>query len=541
MTAYQYAKGLVLPAPIGGMNTDQPIAAMDPSYATWMCNIDADNQFCRMRGGYRIHATIPKQGASFGGNILALGVFGRGSSSKMFAYAQGFRTAVVNAVFDVSTTTATHVYDTIDNLPDEVIWVNYKSSASFVVESTFSTYPTTADGTVWADGWVSSGGVKLQLGPSVWYKNRLYTAPSSGSNVYYGTVGQITGNITNPVFPVGEVFSYSSSIRFMGTFSASDGIILQEYIAFGNSYGEVLVYTGDYPGSSSFQLIGKFLIGEPIGYRVNCTIQYRNDCLVVTRTGLFSLRDLITKGNQTAVEQSVSKNINNYWIQLFSNYVETTSNTSANLLGVYCEEQKKIYILVPGHIDRTGVYSDTYATMFVYNTETAAWNLHTIVISAGVIRVGNLCCYKGEIYFAANMQNGSGNAFVIKLNRGLYSDELLGIPGTNLSYSFLLESAYAVYGDQQAVTKLGSYQPIVKHDLPSFAVGARIDFGLKTVAITSPNAPSGVSKPTTSASGEGSFFQYTLTGSGYEDPALSTTGFEFYSMNATLQKGGPLS
>lgn len=544
MTAYQFAKGLVLPAPVMGMNVEDPIAAMDPLYATWLCNVDAENQYCQLRGAYRIHASIPLVAPDTWSTILALGVYGVGSSQKMFAYVQGGSgVSNVNRVIDVSSSgTGTLAYSTASSSPDEAIWVNYKSYGSFITEVATSEAPTYS-GSAWADGWLGIAGARSQIGASVWYKNRLYTAangtggPTLG-NVSYGDVGQITGTAAN-FFPVGDVFVYDPNIKAMGTFSSTNGVITQEYIVFVNSYGETLVYTGDYPGSTSWQIVAKFIVGEPIGYRTNSGFAYRNDFLIITKTGLFSCRDLMTQGNQAALEQSISKKIDNYWKDLFSNYPTPSGNTIGNSTGAYSETQRKIYILVPGHIDQAGVYNSTNYTMFVYNTDSGAWNIHKITGYSGWT-YGNIVCYKGDIYFSASPSSGS-TAYVIKLDTTVFSDEVLTSVGTYTSYAPEVYSAYAVYGEQQAVTRLGSYQPIVEHDLPQFSVKATIDFGLRTASPTYPNSAAGVSKPSTSVGGEGTFFQYVLSGATKVSNTTSTTGFKFYSMNATLQKGGPLS
>lgn len=532
MTAYQFAKGLVLPAPVMGMNVEDPIAAMDPLYATWMCNVDAENQYCQVRGGYRVYASIPIVAPDLGTLILCLGVYGVGSSQKMYAYVQGGSGAGVNRVIDVSNPgTGTLAFSCVDGVADEATWVSYKSYASFLIEAFIgvSSIPTTNAGGGWSSGWIGQ-----QLGASVWYKNRIYTASSGNGTVYYGSIGQITGTLTES-FPVGDVFVYSNTVKAMGTFSSINGVIAQEYIVFANSYGEVLVYTGDYPASSSWQIAAKFYLGEVLGYRTNSGFAYKNDFLIITKTGLYSCRELMAQGTQGAIEQSISKKIDNYWRDLFSYY--TTPIYEDNLLGTYSDKYRKIYILVPGHINQSGTYSSSDYTMFVYNTDTGAWNIHKVPGFTGWV-YGSVVCYKGDIYFGANSYQ---EAFIIKLDPTVFTDEILTAQGTYQSYTPELNSAYAVYGEQQAVTRLGSYQPIVEHDLPQFSVKATIDFGLRSALPTYPNSAAGVSKPSTSVGGEGTFFQYVLSGATKVSSTSSTTGFKFYSMNATLQKGGPLS
>jgi hypothetical protein len=541
MTAYQFAKGLVLPAPVMGMNTEDPVAAMDPLYATWLCNVDAETQYCQMRGGYRIYGSIPLVAPDVWSIILSLGVYGVGSSQKLFAYVQGGSGgAGVNRVIDCSTAgTGTLAFSCVDNAADEAIWVNYKSRGSFLLEAfpIGSDWPT-YNGASWANGWIGAGGGKYRIGASVWYKSRIYTAENGNGTVYYGAVGQITGDVTTS-FPVGDVFTYDSNIKAMGTFSSTEGVISQEYIVFVNSYGEVLVYTGDYPGSSSWQIAAKFIIGEPLGYRTNSGFAYRNDFLIITKTGLFSCRQLMQQGNQAAIEQSISQKIDPYWKELFSYYPAISGSTIANSTGAYSETQRKVYVLAPGHIDSAGNYNSTDYTMFVYNTDNGAWNIHRVYGYSGWT-YGNIVCYKGDIYFGASPDSGS-TAYIIKLDNTVFTDEDITDPGEYLSYSPEIHSAYAVYGEQQAVTKLGSYQPIVEHDLPYFQINPHIDFELKRGAPTAPNAPAGVSKPNTSVGGEGTFFQYRFSGNTINGAETCLTGFKFYSMNATLQKGGPLS
>lgn len=528
MSLPRTAQPVVTPPPVSGMDQLSPLAAMDPTSATWLLNVDCENQYVKSRPGTSKHSRVTAV------VILGMGVYGFGSTQKLFAYvADGTAT---NKVYDVSTSTPSLVFTCADANADEAVWVPYNSRGTFVVESLATSSFATYDGSTWANAWVErSAGNKITLSPSAWYKSRVYAVYDN--LVYYDTaLNKVTG-VLNTTTPTQDVFTFSKSMSFICTFSQSDGVINQEYIAFGNVAGEILVYTGDNPGAANWAIAAKFKTPRPLGYRRGVVIQYQNDALLVTRSGLISMREMFVNGNDAAVQFSLSSKIDEYWATLFANVSEGGGSTYSNVCGVWAEKKQKLYIMVQGHISESGTYTTEDHTLLVMNTNTKAWSIYKIpqIYTGSLQNPGNMVVFNDEVYWA------SGPA-IIKLDETVFTDYIEDPFATASQQNFDIEISgpYQSYGGQNAITKVAGYQPIVDQGLRSLTVKARSDFGLKETLATTPAIQVGFSKPFCSVGVEGTFFQYVITGKTRVSSTNATKALSFYSMNVLFEKGGVL-
>lgn len=537
MTAFLTSKVQNFPAPVGGMDLFSPLAEMSMKNARFLVNIDPELSDVEMRRGYRMFSDFTALG-----EVLTLGVYGVGANQKLFAYVQG---ATVNEVYDITFGTPSLVYSCIDKTPDSGYWVNYNSKGSFINEwpasgdADFPTY----NGSSWSNGWVYENGQpsdsRSPIGPSAWYKSRLYTAPYAEENVLFGAINQISGEIPlKNTFPVGNVFTFNKNVRIVANFSQVDGSA-QELIAFVNSYGECLIYSGDYPGANTWQLIGKYFIGEVLSYRKNPYIRFRGDALIFTKLGLISLRDLLTKGEKGAIDEAITKKISPFWTASFKDAAYGTTMTEPT--AVFNEIDKKIYILKNEYSDfpySGGTWPDL-GTMFVYNTETGAWSVHKIKAEGSPL--GNLVVFNGEVYFTYNGNGVSANT-VVKLSSNSFYDELYD--GATERYLPEVVSAPFSFGNE-SVSKLNYIELIIQSDLKPLMLNVISDFSSTisgSVDITKPvGSTDSIQKPKALFGTEATFFQYVLNMDTPDplDPNPSE-GLRFYSINIGLSKGGAL-
>lgn len=518
------AQGQILPAPVRGVNFHDPLAAMDPTYATWLLNADADNQYVGNRGGYNIHAALPDSNYE----IRGLATYKSSGNDKLFSYGYS---AGNNVIYDVTNVGApVLVHTAAAGGLAEIIDFNFRGRTVFFNQYAATNDNKVYDGSTWANWGVTYGGNAVTPRSGTYYKNRFYI--SAASDVLFGDVDQVTGAIpTGNKFSVGNIFVYDRDVAWIATFSLSDGLVNQQYLAFGNYSGEVLVYSGDYPNSPTWGLVGRFLIGAPTSYA--SVIEYQGDAFIMTYTGLVSLKDLFLRGDKDATVDSISKNINPYWTKLVAR-LGNAIQIQAQPSGVYNKVDKKIYILVRGHYDVADVYTTTKSTMFVYNTNTGAWSMHSITSTINGLYPNNLTYFNGDVYF------GCGQ-YVVKLYKTIFADEILSAPTTYVGYSPDIRGAYQSYGGQNFVTKALSYQPIIEQDLPTFSVQASVDFGARTTGVSSPSGlVSGFNKPICLVGIIGTFFQYILTGNTKSGSTTSLIGLKLYSTNVIYQKGGLL-
>lgn len=145
------------------------------------------------------------------------------------------------------------------------------------------------------------------------HKGRLYVFNSNTAE--YSSIGQITG-----AMPAGQTFSFSEfldgqSILRAFSVTVQPGDQSQNVLAVFGSGGRVLVYSGDYPGSATWALIGKFDMPTPIsnvGF-----VEVDGDLWVSTQSYPYWFRDLFSGGAQTAYANSPGRAIENIWSGVF--------------------------------------------------------------------------------------------------------------------------------------------------------------------------------------------------------------------------------
>lgn len=522
----------ILPAPVKGANFIDPLSSIPQDMSPWLCNVDCENRAVRVRNGYRIHADTAD--VTVGLSILGMGVWGSGSTAKLLAYCQGG--AGNNRVIDCSTTTAANAYTTGSATPDEAQAFNFGGDFAFLHES--STAPTYFDGSVWGAPTLTIGGNPVKLGPSLYYKGRIIHVPNGTGVAYYGDVGQVAGAIdTNPSFNVGEVFAFSNVVAWTAQFSLSDGLVNQDYFAFGNDMGEVLIYSGDYPDHPEWEIAARLKIGIPIAYRTSPTIPYQNDALVLTYDGVVSLRDLFTAGNAQGLRDSTTRAINPYWAALVKDYTGIGSTVNVPS-GVYSDRERKVYILCLGFAGEDLSVDLEAATMFVLNTDTGAWSWHKITEvdgsrnGAGILGPGALCYYKGDIYYACRR-------YVFKLDRTSLLDTNIDSEA-DLGYTYQIHGAPTSLGETVSKKKVEGYEPIIKQLTPRNPVKLKcsVDMGREETAFVSITNTANVNKRFYSVGEVGTFFQYKIEGVTDAVAAATPGAIELYSTNIAFKKGG---
>lgn len=144
------------------------------------------------------------------------------------------------------------------------------------------------------------------------YKDRTYWA--IGSKLYYSDVAATTGLLGNS-FDFGQIFQNGKTIIFACSWSYNQGLSNEELLVVGNDAGEVLIYSGDWPAATNWQLVTRVRIPNPIGRIANSTlvvtkaIPLGQDILITTTRGVISLAAVVNGRAEDAVYYSVSRKI----------------------------------------------------------------------------------------------------------------------------------------------------------------------------------------------------------------------------------------
>lgn len=145
----------------------------------------------------------------------------------------------------------------------------------------------------------------------VWsFASRLFFVESGTQKAWYLGVDSIGGPAT--AFSLAGIFKRGGSLLFGARWSIDAGDGMDDKCVFVSTEGEVAVYSGTNPASSStWGLQGVYLIPPPLGK--NASINIGGDLMIATTIGLIPLSGAI-KSDQVAIEAtSFSRNIAPHW------------------------------------------------------------------------------------------------------------------------------------------------------------------------------------------------------------------------------------
>jgi len=527
-------QNVTLLPPVGGMNLKVPLANMDPIYSPYIQNFDSDGTKLKLRRAIRKHCEVTPLGQT----IYSLGVYGiYGAGYKLYAWTTDV--AATSTVYDVTSgvaSAATVVSDTVSLVYSS----NYNNRLWFASGSTAALTNTVFDGTSWAAPTFTYNGSAFGWRIIHGYKSRGYLflgQSSAGSEYYYtNTVGGVAGACSK--VNLGSIFSTNAGLAFITSFSMSDGVTNEEYIAFGDMAGEVAIYSGDYPGSASWRIVNKFQIGLPVDYQA--VIKYQNDALIMTMTGLVSLRNLFINGENSAFINNISEPIDSMWIKLASSNAFLFSNTPKTWSGAYWISENKIVIATYGGIDSEGNYDTSFSTFLVLDCASKAWTIYTWIQDTAIYgyTVNNLTYFDKNLYFTY----GSVVMKITASDSTFFLDSYAYSSSDN-NYPFKVYGAPQSLNDQSVNKKIEGFELLMRGDIDSanFGMLCASDFGrqisnrAKVSIQPQTSATDGFNRVKYSVGADGVFYQYRLEGTSTSVPQY---GMEIYSIVTLFNTGG---
>jgi hypothetical protein len=117
------------------------------------------------------------------------------------------------------------------------------------------------------------------------FKSRLYITELLTTKFWYGGIGAVNGALSS--FDVAQVLQSGGTIAALVVWSYNQGIGSEEFLVVISTLGEVLIYSGDYPAATNWQLAGRTQIPRPIGTR--SVIRVAQDVYVYTMRGIVAL------------------------------------------------------------------------------------------------------------------------------------------------------------------------------------------------------------------------------------------------------------
>lgn len=419
----------VIPPPVAGWSTKQPISAMDPMYSPEMENWFPDGGIVKLRAGSAIHATgvgttfVTGMGSltnAAGSFIVAIGTSsGRAYSSTSSGGAASDISGGVNFggpcnIFQFRD----RVFIKSGNLGDDV-------------------YHWTGAGNIALSNFVGPGGDDKDLVSIGSYKSRLYFSQYSVPSIWYpgGAAGvdAITGALTE--FPLSSLLQLGSGllvIYFAGSISSSTEAQGDDLFCVVTRFGEVLIFEGDNPGATTWSLIRRFKIPRPASEKA---FFYMGGSLcVITENGLISINDLM-RGKDAFAYPTLSDEIGSVFKDTYDATFGYIWNTGVHYpVGNYA-----ILGYSPDDI--------TPNAQLVYNSVSGAWTKFTGM---------EAYCW---LEFLGSLYYGSKSGKIMKADTGSL-DENPASAATYLTQTRKLRHAVNYFGEPRSTKRMVHARPI---------------------------------------------------------------------------------
>lgn len=264
-----------IPAPTGGWNARDSMAAMQPTDAVTLQNLIPRDLYCESRRGCIEHVT------GLGGSVESLLPYRGSTTPKLLAAADG-------ELWDVTTSGAPA---SLDSGFTTDLWQSAHHSDLLILTNGFDA-PMSFNGTALSD-LVITGVTATTLWGCSPFKGRMFYWQQNAQSYWYAAAGSYQGALVE--FDLSTVCSSGGTLVQVLTWTLDAGDGVDDLAVFLFSTGEALVYQGDDPGDSiNWAKIGSFKIGEPISIRSHA--QVANTEIIATRDGYLDLSAALKSG-----------------------------------------------------------------------------------------------------------------------------------------------------------------------------------------------------------------------------------------------------
>jgi hypothetical protein len=436
------------PAPVGGWNARDALAAMKPTDAVTLENWFPGTSYVEMRGGYANHAT----GMTGSGKTCAV-YNGLTGANKMF-------TATASGVYDTSSAGAVGA-SVAARTNGKHQWLNYGDGTNnYLIMVNGVDKPLYYDGTNWiavdaASSPALTGLTTTSIVSVNDFKDRLIFIEKNSLNFWYLASGAAGGALTK--FSLNGVAQKGGYLMAMATLTIDAGDGPDDRAVFITSEGEVIIYVGTNPSSAtSWAMVGRYALGKPLGRR--CFAQYGADLIVLTENGAFPLSQAI---QSEAIDFKLA----------LSFKIENAFTAAARSYGSNFGWEAVVY---PGHaalIVNIPISEGGEHEQYVMNTITKSW------CKFKEWDAEDFCIFNGELYFTTGTK-------VVKAWTGTIdgTDEIVAYGKTAFSY----------FGMEGLQKQVKMFRPVLSVNGPlTFLTDLDVDFqdniieGVATYTVTS--------------------------------------------------------
>lgn len=300
------------PAPSGGWNAIDPLAAMKPEYAVKLDNWIPRPGYIETRKGSReyvvgasdpVESLIPWRGASTGVDQL-FAVSGTGVYPIVnFGDAWGSSAQTVSNPRVESSSFA-------------------NDAGEFSICANGSDTPFQYDGTTWGDLTITGSSGPITLDPTLLnyptvHLSRLHFIETGSLRTWFLDINAIEGPAQ--LLDLGPVFQNGGSLVGMASWTNTEGVGTDSYLAVFTSEGEVVIFQGNDPSNALYwSQVGLFRLGNPLGGR--SMVKFGSDVLVITTNGVVSLNQAIALDRATQNNVALTQKIQNAFSMATQSY-----------------------------------------------------------------------------------------------------------------------------------------------------------------------------------------------------------------------------
>jgi len=312
-----------------------------------------------------------------------------------------------------------------------------------VVDANSFTYAGTGTGSTAGGSYTVAEGISIDpknIIGVVLHKNRVWLTPSNSLVPYYLGTNSIAGSAT--AFPIQSIAEKGGYVMALGSWTYGVGASIEELLSMVTSEGEVIVYSGDDPASSStWRLSGIWAIGRPIGRR--CLQRYGSEMLLISQDGLLPMSSIVQSAQLNESSVALSNKIMYAVSQAVSIY-----GANFGWQVIYFPRENMLIVNVPLSVGQQEQY--------VMNTISKSWCNFT----GWAANCWEM--YQDNPYFG-------GNGIVAKAWNGL-SDN-----GSNIVAD--AKQAFNYYKSPGILKRFTMIRPIIStNGFPTIAAGLNLDF-----------------------------------------------------------------
>jgi hypothetical protein len=298
-----------IPSPIGGWNAIDPLANMDPKYAPILINWVPRTAWIELRAGYNAWC----QALGTNGPVETLMCYKPVSGTQfLFAACGGNFYNVSNQGMPVLVRTG------FGSNRWQYLNFDVPGGSHYLYAVNGTDQPQLWDGTTWTNPNITGGPAQSTFFNIHSHQNRLWFIPNNSTAVYYLGADAITGAVAGNL-DLGPFMTEGGYLTAMGTWTYNGGTGPQNLAVFMTSRGQVIIYSGTDPTSSTtWTLVGVFNLPPPLGIR--CFTQIGSDLGIITLQGVLPLSQTIQLDTGAVRVAAITGRIQNAMLQAAQMY-----------------------------------------------------------------------------------------------------------------------------------------------------------------------------------------------------------------------------